>query len=530
MLDRAPRFVIRPLGGLALCGAVAIGMSPSSEAQNGIAQSQNRMSAKIVGRVVSADNMRPLTRGRVTITGVRFGGSVTTDDRGAYEIAVEPGRYWIQAEREGYLSSYYGQSSSEDAPRSVHLESGEIRKEVDIVLGRASVVVGRVLDDLGEPVEGALAIVAAADLHAALTNDVGEFRVPKLQPGEYVVWALPPHPAVRIDQTILMPTYAPGTGDARAAVPIRVPKSGTATIDISLLRGKPVEVEGRVFNRSGNPAESAEVILAREWSGRFGSNRFDVANTYTGAGGLFVLKGVPPGTYRLKVTSGRERGETEVMVADGGLGGVTIATTSGATISGQVSIVSGGDQVCRAPVVTAGRVDSQAWDERTGSRARSDDRGRFQLGPLYGQQRLSVACPQKAIITQLMVNGKRVEGDILDTETLGGPIEVEIVAALRGGTAYGLVKDSDGRPCECTVLAVRADPALWLPPHDFLWIASAADGKFEFTALPRGEYVALIEPLGKRRWDSEYLRVALARGKEFRSDGQTGVAVDLTCR
>jgi hypothetical protein len=455
---------------------------------------------------------------------------VTTDTGGAYQIAVEPGRYWIRAEREGYLSTYFGQSAPHDVARSVYVEAGQPRKEVDLLLGRASVVAGRVLDDLGEPVEGAAVIAAAADLHAARTNDLGEFRIPRVEPGQYLVWAMPPHPGTRIDQTIFVPTYALGTGDARMAVPLTVPPSAVATVDISLLRGNPAEVEGIVLNGSGSPVAAAEVSLTLEWSGRIGGHRFDVANTSTGSDGRFVLKRVPPGNYRLKATSGREHGEANVTVGDEGVRGLIITATPGATIVGHVSIRSAGDRVCRSPVVTAGRVDSQAWDERTGSRVRTDERGGFRLEGLYGQQRLSVGCPQPTIVTQLLVKGTQVDADVIDTASLGALAEVEIVASLAGGSAHGVVKDREGRSCDCIVLAVRDDPALWLPPHQFLWASPAQNGTFEFPALPPGSYFAVVEPLGKTRWDSEYLRVARERGTAFRSDGQSSVGLDLTCR
>jgi hypothetical protein len=80
------------------------------------------------------------------------------------------------------------------------------------------------------------------------------------------------------------------------------------------------------------------------------------------------------------------------------------------------------------------------------------------------------------------------------------------------------------------VVVVRDDITLWMPPYDFLWTALARNGAFELGSLPPGNYFALVEPLGRNRWDSEYLRVARLRGVAFRSDGNSPVTLALRCR
>ena len=72
--------------------------------------------AKLSGRVLRADDGRPLPKATVTITPEAPGGggasmSVRTNSSGVYEFPeMPPGRYRLRAQRTGYVTETYGQA------------------------------------------------------------------------------------------------------------------------------------------------------------------------------------------------------------------------------------------------------------------------------------------------------------------------------------------------------------------------------------------------------------------------------------
>ena len=114
---------------------------------------------KISGRVVSADTGRPVKRARVFVTAAELPGGrgVVTDDAGAYELTDLPaGRYSLTVSKSGFVSLAYGQRRPLQAGTPLQLGDGEQLKGVEFRLPRGGVISGRVLDEDGEPVAGAM--------------------------------------------------------------------------------------------------------------------------------------------------------------------------------------------------------------------------------------------------------------------------------------------------------------------------------------------------------------------------------------
>src|SRR5436309_1431640 len=68
--------------------------------------------ASLSGRVVGADNGRPVRRARISINAPELAGgrAVLTDDAGAYEFTGLPAsRYTVNASKTGYVSLSFGQ-------------------------------------------------------------------------------------------------------------------------------------------------------------------------------------------------------------------------------------------------------------------------------------------------------------------------------------------------------------------------------------------------------------------------------------
>jgi len=152
----------------------------------------------IAGKVLdSAGN--PVKRAVVGLEtesrGARTGRAMTGDD-GSYVIRELPkGKYWIVAEKAGFLRGAYRGRTAGGYGDPVEVGEGAAKTGIDITLAKQGVIAGRVLDDAGEPVERVMVQAIPVKRTAggrgpgnvATTNDLGEFRLTRVAPGRYYV-------------------------------------------------------------------------------------------------------------------------------------------------------------------------------------------------------------------------------------------------------------------------------------------------------------------------------------------------------
>ena len=198
--------------------------------------------ATIHGHIYAADSGQPLRKAQVRITAneIRENRLATTDANGAYEFTeVRPGRYNVSASKGSFVTMSYGQQRPTDAGRPIEISDRQTVDRLDLSLPRGGVIVGRIVDDFGEPlpdvtvsvqryqfVQGRRTLVPEG--RQSSTNDIGEFRVFGVPPGQYYLLATwrnfnAPAPNVNLNapspsERVAFPTtYFPGTtnvGDA----------------------------------------------------------------------------------------------------------------------------------------------------------------------------------------------------------------------------------------------------------------------------------------------------------------------------
>ena len=159
----------------------------------------------IQGIVVKAGSGQPLRGARISFRRVdgnpgAFGNSktpVTTDATGRFLVTgVDPGQYRVSAERDGYVRQEFGQRTPAGGGSVISVSAGQ-RLELQFQMLPAAVISGRVADEQGEPVaqltvqawtykyaEGKRSLDQVAK---GQTNDIGEYRLFWLPPGEYFV-------------------------------------------------------------------------------------------------------------------------------------------------------------------------------------------------------------------------------------------------------------------------------------------------------------------------------------------------------
>jgi protocatechuate 3,4-dioxygenase beta subunit len=312
----------------------------------------------------------------VQISGVNVGRpkSATTDAQGMFEFTGLPaGTYRILASAGQYSAAYLGiaygatrpSGPGSDMGTPIPLADGQTFTKAVIALPRGAVITGRVTDEMGE----ALARVQVYTLYfppgsprgqrmgsGGQTDDLGQFRLYGLTPGEYSVVAeargntfVQPNapPETEEDKIGFMTTYYPGTADEGAAQRVRA-RAGTETpgVEIRMVSGRLFRIGGTVMDSKGMPGSRTNGTLFRIGPGSGGSNTFGFS---TDEQGRFQMRNIPPGDYRLMVRQQRpgpggpdglppDPGEmgTVAMNLAADVDNLMVVLTPGATITGQV--------------------------------------------------------------------------------------------------------------------------------------------------------------------------------------------------
>jgi hypothetical protein len=185
------------------------------------------------------------------------------------------------------------------------------------------------------------------------TNDLGEFRIIGLPPGEYIVAATLRRgfgfgaPAITPSSsgTVSTTTYFPGTVDQVAAQTLTVLAGQTVdNVNFSMQSVPGFQVAGRVVDESGAPIAGAMVMLMADPRGGVPFLE-PMGNVRTGDDGRFLVADVPSGTYRLTasvpfVTGGAASGAA-VGAGGGGVVGTSVSGGFGGSTFTSWSIVGG---------------------------------------------------------------------------------------------------------------------------------------------------------------------------------------------
>jgi hypothetical protein len=311
--------------------------------------------AVIKGRVVEAGSNRPVRRVRVhaTSTALRDGRTAYTDGDGRYELSALPaGHYTVTAFKPTYVNAAYGQPRLLELGSSIDVPDGRTLDHIDLGLVRAGVVSGTITDEFGDPladtqvmamryqfVQGTRRLMPAG---SRMTNDVGEFRVFGLAPGQYYLTATlrNDQAANANDRETYATTYYPGTPSLSGAQALTISPGQTISgMRMPLLPVRSVRVSGVVSDSSGAPVAGAFVSVdvplgAGAMSSKGGAVMPD---------GRFSIAGVAPGDYVFRVnTNIRDvEGEGAAMPLTVGTADITdlhIVTSKPSSITGRVLI------------------------------------------------------------------------------------------------------------------------------------------------------------------------------------------------
>lgn len=550
--------------------------------------------ARLRGRVMAAETATPVRRAVIRISSPDIGSrTAMSDAEGRYEFRDLPaGRFSLSVSKAGYVAVQYGQTRPFEQGKPIDLVDAEVMDKADFVMPRGSVISGRIVDEFGDPMSEAM-VTAMRSVWAggrrrlqstgrsAMTNDLGQFRIYGLSPGDYYVSATMRGSAEMMAMEMAMmsamggggaggpvgsnpssgyaPTYFPGTTSGAEAQKITVaPGQEVQNTDFALLPVRLAKVAGIVLSSDGKPVEGAMLTMApksMEAAGMMmgGTSRSD-------KNGAFTISNVPPGDYVLQsrtlqitmsgggdnmVFTARvggdgpgadgEVGSMPLSVGGEDLLNVVLVTSKGATAAGHL-IFEGG---AKPTSITNIRVMPVAADGEGGpmmmmgspNTVKAD--GTFDVRGLSGARLFRVAnLPAGWTLKSVRVNG----ADITDTgmefkagEAVTG-VDITLTSKLSqvSGTVTGsgsdLVKDY-------TVVIFAEDSQQWTLPNTRYVFGRRPDqnGRFDVKGVPPGSYyAAAVEYLPDGEWnDPDVLERLKTNAKKFTLDEGESKTLEL---
>jgi protocatechuate 3,4-dioxygenase beta subunit len=495
--------------------------------------------ASISGIVTTQSTGAPVARARVILSSPALPQTRVTlsDAQGQYEFSGIPaGDYDLLAVRSGY--ALVG-GSALGAP--VRVGGGERRTGVTLVLQAAGTIPGRLQDEDGSPLAGALVealslrlpearkpLLAAA---SAYTDDRGEFRLSGLPAGQYFVIARDTAFGKAGDDSGALrypPTYFPGVVVETEARPISVSAgadSPRAEFRIRIV--KPAHVSG-VLQAPDTRAlvSGAVVLIPRDGMTLHRSASEDVEIR---PDGRFVFRNVPPGSYQLRARAAADPsqvllfGSFAVQVeADRDVPDLIVTMAAGAVVDGQVEWIGTGAKAAATRSRLRVRVpfaDGTSFGDALTGDVASD--GTFRLkGVMTGSHFFLIeGLPEPWALTRVRVRGREAVLQPIglhEGEHLSG---VRLIVTTAVTEVSGAVADAGGGPVADALILLTPPGAVQWSRGDprFQMARSDRAGRYRVRSLPPGAYriAALIAVDELAAWRPEWLARIDAHSRSF---------------
>jgi len=556
------------LSGLLVCELCILPASGAAQVQGGVVGGvvtaggppprDNRPAtgrSVIRGRVLS-DNGQPMRRATVRANAPEMRGarSTSTDTEGRYEIRDLPaGQYTINVSKPAFVNWTYGQTQPNGPPKTIVLADNQTADNIDVRIPRGGVIAGRIIDEFGDPVpnvnvtpvrkqysQGRRSLLPSGT--RAQTNDIGEYRIFGLQPGQYFVsasaqaqnFAMPTANGIELsgERSGFASTFYPGTADPAAARTLTVGVGQTiGGIDIALMPARLATISGIAIDSQGRPLTAGGVSAIVRGAG---SPALGLLNGPVRQDGTFSLPNVPPGEYIVRVArppqAGVADGRPEFSVAfvtinGEDLSGLTLAPILPATVSGRVVFDDPGAAQSMKPSNIRVLTQSLGVDDGllglglNGPPPPLADDYTFEVRTFPGRVGLRAAVPSGPGATGWQLKAIRVDGvDVTDTGLdvgAQGLRDVEIEMTSRAQQISGTVTDAAGSPVKDYVVALFSqNRTQWTDPMArHFGVGRPADGGvFKVATLPPGEYFAVaLAQLDVTDWQDPNTLEALSR-------------------
>jgi len=484
----------------------------------------------VSGVVIDGLTGGPLDRAMVALMGDRghAGGRKMTGPDGRFSFEVQGAGATLQVWRRGYRF----EKSAQDVA-TVHLTQERLAGPVTVKLMPQGVVMGRVVDQYGEPLMGLTVQLITSIVEegrrnsrayaSSTTNDLGEFRMWHLRPGDYylkvlgrrgVLVGMGEMPGTGLSAEAYGPVYYPSASTQAEAELIKLAPGETKQADFQVVGHAAYRVRGVL--RNFTPYRQATLTLRRGLDTLGNRVKLDVAT------GAFEMEDVAPGSYTVEASmSGTERllmGNTAITVGEGDLRGVQVVLSGGVKAGGSVRWSGEG----HLPVVITARKLGEGGALETGFKAvaRAQERipdfsfeylipGRYQVEvrPIAGAgwYASSVRSGSRDVLE---------EGWVV-TEAGAEPLEV---AMTQGAGRLEVKHKGDADDGDVQIAAVRrTGPFIdayvdYMPTGGAVKLMTLPPGDYRVYAWRRDEPLEYLNPAVLNALEDQSVRVSMAGG------------------
>lgn len=397
-------------------------------------------SGVVRGRVLSAVDKSPIRKARVGVSGgATERDPVYSDGEGRFEIGALPaGRYSVTAAKAGFATTTFGTTGFLDRPATVVVTDATVTDRIDLLMPRGAAIMGRVLDDLGDPVVG-LNVTAGhiakaggrSRLVTALsvqTDDLGEYRLGGLAAGSYIVSVSSGPSAsegrflfdggVPAGSRVWARTYHPSTTSLAQAEPVSVEAGQEVpAVDFAMRPSAAPQLWLTASDAAGNAASGNFMVVS--------SSPFDTSNHSGSLQDGYASLGVEPGDWTLLVSGPRGIATTTFTASDDD---VVVDLTLGkpARLSGTV-VFEGAARPPLGEVVIECVIGGGVPVSMMRAESKMSGSGSFTITNLIGTRELRLRSgPPGWELTSLTLAGRSL---------LDGPVEFHAGEALTGAVA-----------------------------------------------------------------------------------------------
>lgn len=437
----------------------------------------------------------------------------STDASGKFAMKdIEAGKYRLNVNRNGYVSTAYGARVSGRAGTTLTLLRGQNLKSIDFHLTPHAVITGRILDEDGEPIPYARVQLMTYRYQqgrkqlsyssGGSTNDLGEFRIFGVAPGKYYLSATATNnqsfgmvqdrstnPQAEEDY---VPTYFPGTTDVATAARLDIPAGGQIQgMTLTLIKARTVHVKGHVTYTLPGRQRVMLYLLPR---GPGFNGPIGLRPTQADAKGDFELRGIGPGSYNLNavINEGSKSHQARMPIDVGSTDIEKLNLTIGAGIE-----ISGHVEVENTEALDLSNIRVMLQPRETGgvmfggfSPARIDESRSFKLQDVApGLMNLVVTgLPSGSYLKSVRSDQTDVLANGLNTEMPAAPLEVLI--SPNASQVTGTVQNSNTGSSApgATVVLVPQEKERKEQQSYYKQVTSDQNGGFAFKDIVPGEY------------------------------------------